>query len=73
MFEKKFFVWYNEVIIGRVNNIVIIYFFLDFSSFEVYVMKKNSSHELPFGPYLSIAAIILLLSGIDVVNVLVNM
>ena len=37
------------------------------------MMKKNSSHELPFGPYLSIAAIILLLSGIDVVNVLVNM
>ena len=36
------------------------------------MMKKNSSHELPFGPYLSIAAIILLLSGIDVVNVLVN-
>ena len=37
------------------------------------LMKKNSSHELPFGPYLSIAAIILLLSGVDVVNVLVNM
>ena len=37
------------------------------------MMKKNSSHELPFGPYLSIGAIILLLSGIDVVNVLVNM
>ena len=37
------------------------------------MMKKNSSHELPFGPYLSLAAIILLLSGIDVVNVLVNM
>ena len=37
------------------------------------VMKKNSSHELPFGPYLSISAIILLLSGIDVVNFLVNM
>ena len=37
------------------------------------MMKKNSSHELPFGPYLSISAIILLLSGIDVVNVLVNM
>ena len=37
------------------------------------MMKKNSSHELPFGPYLSIAAIILLLSGVDVVNVLVNM
>ena len=36
------------------------------------MMKKNSSHELPFGPYLSIAAIILLLSGVDVVNVLVN-
>ena len=36
------------------------------------MMRKNSSHELPFGPYLSIAAIILLLSGIDVVNVLVN-
>ena len=36
------------------------------------MMKKNSSHELPFGPYLSIAAIILLLSGIDVVNVLVS-
>ena len=36
------------------------------------MMKKNSSHELPFGPYLSIAAIILLLSGIDIVNVLVN-
>ena len=34
--------------------------------------KKNSSHELPFGPYLSIGAIILLLSGVDVVNVLVN-
>lgn len=37
------------------------------------MMKKNSSHELPFGPYLSVAAIILLLSEIDVVNVLVNM
>lgn len=37
------------------------------------MMKKNSNHELPFGPYLSIAAIILLLSGIDIVNVLVNM
>ncbi len=37
------------------------------------MMKQNSSHELPFGPYLSIAAIILLLSGVDVVNVLVNM
>ena len=37
------------------------------------MMRKNSSHELPFGPYLSIAAIILLLSGVDVVNVLVNM
>ena len=37
------------------------------------MMKKNSSHELPFGPYLSVSAIILLLSGIDVVNVLVNM
>ena len=36
------------------------------------MMKKNSSHELPFGPYLSIGAIILLLSGVDVVNVLVN-
>ena len=37
------------------------------------MMRKNSSHELPFGPYLSIAAIILLLSEINVVNVLVNM
>lgn len=37
------------------------------------MMKKNKSHELPFGPYLSIAAIILLLSGIDIINVLVNM
>lgn len=37
------------------------------------MMRKNSIHELPFGPYLSIAAIILLLSGLDVVNVLVNM
>jgi len=36
------------------------------------MMKKNTSHELPFGPYLSIAAIIILLSGIDIVNVLVN-
>lgn len=37
------------------------------------MMKKNSSHELPFGPYLSLAAIILLLSRIDVINMLVNM
>lgn len=37
------------------------------------MMRQNSSHELPFGPYLSIAAIILLLSEIDIVNVLVNM
>lgn len=37
------------------------------------MLKKNSSHELPFGPYLSIAAIILFLSQIDIVNILVNM
>ena len=37
------------------------------------MMKKNSSHELPFGPYLSLAAIILLLSGIDVTNFLLSM
>lgn len=37
------------------------------------MMKKNSSHELPFGPYLSIAAIILFLTQINVINVLVNM
>ncbi len=37
------------------------------------MMKNNKSHELPFGPYLSVAAIILLLSGIDIINVLVNM
>lgn len=37
------------------------------------MLKNNSSHELPFGPYLSIAAIILFLSQIDIVNILVNM
>ena len=37
------------------------------------MMKKNSSHELPFGPYLSIAALILFLTGADVINILVNM
>ena len=37
------------------------------------MLKKNSSHELPFGPYLSIAAIILFLSQIDIVNILINM
>lgn len=37
------------------------------------MMHKSKSHELPFGPYLSIAAIIILLSGIDVINVLVKM
>ena len=36
------------------------------------MLKKNSSHELPFGPYLSVAAIILFLSQIDIVNILVN-
>ena len=37
------------------------------------MMNKNESHELPFGPYLSIAAIILLLSGVDVINVLTSL
>ena len=35
------------------------------------MIKSNSSHEIPFGPYLSIAALILFLSGIDVISLLV--
>lgn len=37
------------------------------------LMKNNSSHEIPFGPYLSVAAIILFLSGIDVIDLLVRL
>ena len=36
------------------------------------LMKKNSEHIVPFGPFLSVGAIILLLSGIDF-NFLVNL
>lgn len=41
-----------------------------FSSFialptSFFLMSKDNSHEVPFGPFLSIAAVILLLSGID--------
>ena len=37
------------------------------------MIKNNSSHEIPFGPYLSIAALILYLTQFDVINMLVNM
>lgn len=37
------------------------------------LMKNNSSHEIPFGPYLSVAAIILFLSGINVIDLLVTL
>ena len=37
------------------------------------MLKKNSSHELPFGPYLSIAAIILFLTKLDIIKILINM
>lgn len=37
------------------------------------LMKNNSSHEIPFGPYLSVAAIMLFLSGIDVIDLLVRL
>lgn len=37
------------------------------------LMKNNSNHEIPFGPYLSVAAIILFLSGIDVIDLLVRL
>lgn len=36
------------------------------------MLKSNSNHEIPFGPYLSIAALILFLSGVDVINLLVR-
>lgn len=37
-------------------------------------LKKNTTHEIPFGPYLSIAAIIIMLLGInlnDIINIIV--
>lgn len=37
------------------------------------LMKNNSSHEIPFGPYLSTAAIILFLSGINVIDLLITL
>lgn len=36
------------------------------------MVKNNSSHEIPFGPYLSIAALILFFSGINVIDLLVR-
>lgn len=34
---------------------------------SIILLKKNTSHEVPFGPYLGIAAIILFLSRIDLI------
>ena len=36
-------------------------------------IKNNTTHEIPFGPYLSVAALILYLTQFDVVNMLINM
>lgn len=36
------------------------------------LLKKNNSHEIPFGPFLAISAIILVLCKIDI-NVLINL
>lgn len=62
------------LVLGILNSVASI-FLASFIGLPIslIMMRKNSSHELPFGPYLSIAAIILLLSEINVVNVLVNM
>lgn len=37
------------------------------------LMKNNSSHEIPFGPYLSIGALILFLSQINVIDLLIRL
>lgn len=36
------------------------------------LLKSDSNHEIPFGPFLSIAAIILLFCGNDIINFLIN-
>lgn len=36
------------------------------------LLKKNNSHEIPFGPFLAVAAIILVLTKVDI-NVLIDM
>lgn len=37
------------------------------------LMRNNSSHEIPFGPYLSIGALILFLSQINVIDLLIGL
>ena len=36
------------------------------------LLKKNNNHEIPFGPFLAIAAIILILCKIDI-NTIINL
>jgi len=35
------------------------------------MLKKNSSHEIPFGPFLAIAAILIVLLRLDI-NFIIN-
>jgi len=54
------------LVLGYINSVISIFIASIIGlPISLILLKKNSNHEVPFGPYLGIAAIILLLANID--------
>ena len=54
------------LVLGLLNSIVVIFLAsLIGLPISLIMLKKDKSHEVPFGPYLSMAAIIIFLTGFD--------